>query len=370
MGSLIERYDKNRNSRWLVKIRKKGYKLVCKTFRRKTDALNFMRDTESDMDRGIFKYYEATKHTIADMINKYEKQYLNEPTNDYHRASKNMLDWWKDKIGYLYLSAVTPAILAEQLQVLRNEDIHKGSSNNKNITKRTPATVNRYYAALSVAFSKCYEEYEWISENPMKKVKKLKEPKGRTRMLSDEEIKKLLHSCKLNQNPYILPVVCIGLFTGARLNEIMSLTWQDVNFSRETLTYKDTKNGETRTVSLFKPVIPLLIQLKENPPKIKSEYVFPRRDGKAPFSIKKIWNEVRNEALLNDFRFHDLRHSAASFLAMDGANLIEIAEILGHKTLAMVKRYSHLTTEHTLQVLRDMNMNKYKNFDLLNIMQM
>lgn len=108
----------------------------------------------------------------------------------------------------------------------------------------------------------------------MKKIKKLKEPKGRTRVLSDDKIKRLLRSCAQNQNPYILTVVCIGLFTGARLNEVMRLTWKDVNFTKETLTCTDTKNGETQTVSIFEAIIPHLVQLKENPPKAKSNFVF------------------------------------------------------------------------------------------------
>ena len=88
---------------------------------------------------------------------------------------------------------------------------------------------------------------------------------------------------------------------------------------------------------------------------IKSDYLFPRSDGKGPIDIRKAWENAREKAGIIDFRFHDLRHSAASYLAMNGAGQLEIAEVLGHKTLQMVKRYSHLSEDHTRDVVEKMN---------------
>jgi integrase len=89
--------------------------------------------------------------------------------------------------------------------------------------------------------------------------------------------------------------------------------------------------------------------------RIDSDLVFPHVDGTRPFLLRGPWEGAVKEAKIEDFRFHDLRHSAASYLAMNGATLAEIAEILGHKTLQMVKRYSHLTEQHTSQVVSRMN---------------
>jgi integrase len=83
--------------------------------------------------------------------------------------------------------------------------------------------------------------------------------------------------------------------------------------------------------------------------------LFPRRDGQGPIDIRKAWENARNAAGLKDFRFHDLRHSTASYLAMNGASLVEIAEVLGHRTLQMVRRYAHLSESHVKDVVGRMN---------------
>jgi integrase len=89
--------------------------------------------------------------------------------------------------------------------------------------------------------------------------------------------------------------------------------------------------------------------------RIDSPFVFPSRNGKKPFDIRRAWEAARKKADIPDFCFHDLRHSAASYLAMNGASLAEIAEILGHKTLSMVKRYAHLSEAYTAGVVARMN---------------
>ncbi len=86
-----------------------------------------------------------------------------------------------------------------------------------------------------------------------------------------------------------------------------------------------------------------------------SDFVFPSVDGRKPFSFRPYWNVAVERAKVKDFRFHDLRHTAASYLAMNGATLLEIADVLGHKTLEMMKRYAHLADSHKAGVLERMN---------------
>ena len=119
-------------------------------------------------------------------------------------------------------------------------------------------------------------------------------------------------------------------------------------------TFRDTKNGESRTLSLT----PHLLDILTNERKRKitfSKYVFPSQDGSQPADITCGWNEAVKKANLTNVRFHDLRHTAASHLAMNGASTLEIAAILGHKTLAMVKRYSHFSNSATAKTLQRMN---------------
>ena len=134
--------------------------------------------------------------------------------------------------------------------------------------------------------------------------------------------------------------------------ELLNLTWHDVDLKRGTITIHETKNGERRTLPLTGIALELLRQQIR---RIDTSFVFPSPDGKKPLDIRSAWDTALRRAEIPDFRFHDLRHSAASYLAMNGASLMEIAEILGHKTLAMVKRYAHLSESHTRSVVARMN---------------
>lgn len=213
-----------------------------------------------------------------------------------------------------------------------------------------PTTVVCYLAALSHAFTIAVKEWGWMEDAPMRRVSKPKEPRGRVRFLSDEERGRLLEACRASENPYLYPVVVLALSTGARKMEILSLRWHDVNFQRQVLTLHTTKNGERRVLPSHGHAWDLL-QQHAKVRRIDSPFVFPSRNGHKPFDIRRAWEAVLKEANIPDFCFHDLRHSAASYLAMDGASLAEIAEILGHKTLAMVKRYAHLSAAHTAGVV-------------------
>ncbi len=120
----------------------------------------------------------------------------------------------------------------------------------------------------------------------------------------------------------------------------------------------DTKNGEDRGVPITSVVYNELKEYSKNR-KPDSEFLFARPDGKKPLFMMKGFRNALKKCNITDFRFHDLRHTAASFLAMDGASLLEIAETLGHKTLSMVQRYSHLTKKHTKTLLEKMNKKQF-----------
>ena len=135
---------------------------------------------------------------------------------------------------------------------------------------------------------------------------------------------------------------------------MLSLHWADVDVKRGMLTFRKTKNGETRTVPLTGYALDVLAH-HTTIHRLDTTLVFPDRTGTRPMSIREAWEYAVKRAGLQDFRFHDLRHSAASYLAMGGASLAEIAEVLGHKTLQMTKRYTHLTESHTRGVVERMN---------------
>jgi len=193
-----------------------------------------------------------------------------------------------------------------------------------------------------------------MNENPCQRVSKPTEPRGRIRFLSDDERQQLLEACKPSRCPYLYIVVLIALSTGARKNEILGLQWPDVNLAEGKLIFHNTKNQKRRSVPLTGPALKLMRQ-HATVRRIDTSLVFPRNDGQKPLDIRSAWEVARTHAGIEDFRFHDLRHSAASYLAMSGASLAEIAEVLGHKTLQMVQRYAHLSEAHTTRVVARMN---------------
>ena len=139
-----------------------------------------------------------------------------------------------------------------------------------------------------------------------------------------------------------------------RQGEILNLRWRDIDFEKERIIIPETKNGEIRQVAITGHCLEL-VKLLDKVRRLDSIYLFPGKFPKRPIDIRSAWETAIKKAEIPNFKFHDLRHSCASYLAMNGASLAEIAEVLGHKTLAMVKRYAHLSETHTAGVISRMN---------------
>jgi integrase len=167
----------------------------------------------------------------------------------------------------------------------------------------------------------------WIKENPLNFVSKLKEPNGRIRYLSDEERENLLIACQDSKNPYLHTIVILALSTGMRLGEILNLPWSNVDFKHQRIILEETKNGERRQVPLKGKALELLQQL-QNQHILCSKLLFPSKYYfNKPTDIRSAWENALKRASIKNFRFHDLRHSCASYLAMNGCSIVEIAVV-------------------------------------------
>lgn len=343
MATIVERTLAGGKKSFQATIRLRGYPTQTASFARKTDAKRWAESTEAAMREGrYFKTSESRKHTLGDLVDQYNKDII--PTKGrFGRDQETQLQWWKCQFGPYLLCDITPAMVAEGRDRLLSEKIGPKKL-------RSPATVVRYLAALSHAFSVAVKEWGWISENPLSRVRKPKEPEGRTRFLDPTEIKRLLEACRENPNSFLYPIVVLALSSGMRFSEILRLRWEDIDLERQLLVLKKTKNKERRTVPLAGPAFQQLQELSKGKP-AGARFVFALEGSKKPVNIRKAWLRAKVEAEISNFRFHDLRHTAASYLAMNGATTLEIAEILGHKTLAMVKRYAHLSAPHTRRVI-------------------
>jgi len=349
MANIEKRNSSNGAANYRVKIRLKGFPVQSATFERITDARKWAQQTESAIREGRhFKTTEGKRHTLAELIDRYIRNVLpHKPKSAYDQTRQ--LKWWSAEIGSHALSDVTPSLIAQYRDKLSGGITRHGKP-------RAPATVNRYLAALSIVFTTAVKEWGWVDDTPMRKVTKGKESRGRVRFLSDDERPRLLKTCKASSNPYLYPVVVLALSTGMRQGEIMRLTWDDVDLNRGRAILHETKNDERRAVAITGHALGLLKELSKVR-RIDSNFLFPA-NGNNPrkaMNLRAPWEAALKRADVEDFRFHDLRHSAASYLAMNGASLAEIAEVLGHKTLQMVKRYAHLSEGHTAKVVESMN---------------
>ena len=348
MASIEKRTTDSGDTSYRVKIRLKGYPTQTATFNRLTDAKKWVTVTEAAIKEGRhFKTTEAKKHTLGDLVDRYIKDVL--PTKPKQApAQRPQLERWKAEIGNYALADITPALIVECRDKLLTEPTPRGE-------QRSPATVVRYMAALSHAFTIAVNEWQWLEDSPMRKVKKPKESKGRVRWLDDDERVKLLAACKESSNVWLYPCVILALSSGMRQAELMGLKWQDVNLKDGFLVLHETKNGDRRRVPLSGLALSLL-QEHAKVRRLDSQLLFPSNSNpQNPIDLRKPWLGALKRADIIDFHWHDLRHSTASYLAMNGASLAEIAEILGHKTLQMVKRYAHLSDGHVSSVIESMN---------------
>lgn len=352
MASIQKRKNSSGDTSYRVQVRLKGYPPQQATFSRLTDARDWAQQTETAMkQRRFFKTAEAKRHTVADMIDRYLETLSREKPKRF-KDVKSMLDWWRSELGYCILADLTTAQITEKIDALSRRT--KAGRNGKEKTI-TPSRVNRYISAFSHACTVAYNEWEWLEQHPMKRIKKKKEPRGRVRFLDDKERGQLLDACKQANSEYLYVIVVLALSTGARRSELTNLKWKDIDLNRRVIMLHETKNDDRRVLPLSGHALEL-IQSLSSQRDVASEYVFAsHKNPLQPWDMQSAWKFAVKRAGLKDFRFHDLRHSAASYLAMNGASLAEIAEVLGHKTLQMVKRYAHLSEAHTSRVVASMN---------------
>lgn len=331
-----------------AQVRLRGHPPVTATFERLTDARKWSQQTEAAIREGrYFPTHQAKRRTLADLVDRRLETVRIKRAHDYDRQ-RALLGWWKSQIGDYTLDQCTPALIAEYRDKLLAENI----GTREKAKHRRPATANRFMAALGKAFSDAVREWHWLNDNPMRRVTKEREAPGRVRYLSDEEREALLRACGESKLPELRLIVLLALTTGMRRGELLGLRWPDMDLERRLIVLEKTKNRERRSVPAVSEVAALLRE-HSKVRRLNTDLVFAAANGK-PLSIDKAWYAALEAAKVEDFRFHDLRHSCASYLAMSGATTPEIAAVLGHKTLAMVKRYAHLSDQHVGTVVERM----------------
>jgi integrase len=287
---------------------------------------------------------EADNHTVAEAIQKFQTEYLPTKSRSTQASYGNSLKYWSKLFGSKKLSELDE----DEIQIARDELTGSGLAN---------STLNRYIAALSSMITVCTEDYKWCRKyeikdgarvktgnmiNPCKSIKQRKEPDSRVRFLLPEESKRLLKACQ----PDLKDAVMLSLLTGARKSEIWNLRFDSVNLEKKVVSFWHTKNNKPRSVPLYGDSF-LILQRRFEALEGRSEWVFPRNTNfSKPKSFSDQWYKALDKSGLEDFHYHDLRHTAASYMVMAGVTLSAVSEILGHSDIMMTFRYAHLAPTH------------------------
>jgi len=244
----------------------------------------------------------------------------------------NKTSWKDDKerlaklAGFLGVNKLLDEITSYDIEKFKGHRLQQGIK---------VSTVNRYLAILKTMFNKAIE---WgnAKDNPVRKVKFFKENNERTRFLEKEEIERLLNA----SSPYLKDVIITALNTGLRYSEIFSLKWSDMDFRNNLVFIHKTKNKEKRIIPMNTPLKRVFVSRREHS---AVEFVFPKKCTRESFK------KTLERAIIKDFKFHDLRHTYASYLVMNGVDLMTVKELLGHKTIKMTLRYAHLSQDHKMR---------------------
>jgi integrase len=350
MASISTRRTASGAVRHIARIRMRGFPQLVRSFERKTDAREWVQRTETSLrESRNFPARKRTQRTVGELIERYRAEAM--PASCAGAYGPH-LAWWRERLGSYRLAEVRPDVIAK----LRDRLLAEPGSTGR---RRSGTTVNRYLNTLSAVFTFGEsEEVEWVESNPVRRVRRKKEPKGRTRFLSrpvdepESELERLLAACRASKNGILHDLVIVGLLTGMRENEILCLRRRYVRMRERgiALPAEATKTGEARFVPLVGEALAVVARRVEE----KEEYLF-RESGRRnapeiPRFPRKAWKKALAEAKIENFRFHDLRHTHGSYLAMKGASNRELMEALGHKTVTMAARYSHLADVHKREV--------------------
>lgn len=387
-----------------AEIRMRGVKPYSKSFIRLSDAKVWAKKQDEITQCQAAGIQTIEYYTVAQAVERFYAECLPQRNK---RVASRLLMWWKTELGERYLHTIRPAELIGIRNKLLKEPKKRSKKGFKdpvpcfdkkgNPVFRKPKTVQDYLDQLSTLYNKAIKEWEWVSVNPVQNVKKLKIQNERNRYLSDHyhlwpgedeprhwdelseyeqldavtkfprayELPRLINALlgqrsahKLqNSNPmlaYYLFVIQLG--AGLRLSEATHMAWEEndlvehpiviVDLKREVLLLKSTKcDASPRMKPLCQEAFVVLKKLYAER-RYDTPLVFPNSAGSAPFKFERRICRAITDAGLEDFRWHDLRHTTASYLSMMGAGQKEIMEALHHKSLKASQRYQHLSDTH------------------------
>ena len=321
MAYIIKRKHKNYSS-YLVRIKRKGFKIIFKTFLQKSDAIKWARAMERKLDQGDFSdYSEATRVTLGDLFKRFisEGKHLSRKDERAYRFRVNTLG--QDIIADTNLLRLSPKHIIE-FKERRSRVV-------------SPTTINKDLSFISVVIDTAIHDWGiYLPHNPLRLVKREREPNPRTRILDEDEYQRLLKACDqikrirhrkadMAIQLYFKSMVIFSVETGIRQGELLSAKYDDINMKNRTLLLRDTKNSRDHLLPLSAKALDILVKN----PREGYDRIFPiSRD-----SLKFWFNQVRRKAKLKDFRWHDMRRIFVSRAFEKGLSVAEVQASTNHK---------------------------------------
>lgn len=324
---------------WKALIRKQGWPTKAKTFRTRRDADDWARRTEDSMVRGVYiERGPSERMLLADALLRYLAEVTPLKKSATQRAERVRAATLTANLGKYSLAALDPELVASY----RDKRLAQGKS---------ASTVRLELALLGHLFTVAIKEWRLgLARNPVSIIRKPTPARGRDRRLSATDELRLRAAVGQHANPMMTWIFEIALETGMRAGEIIGLRMSQVDLARRIVRLSDTKNNSARTVPLTKSAQLSFSKSLSNPIRpADCDLVFfgePGRDGvRRPYNFNKVWLGIKRKLGISDLRFHDLRHEAVSRLVEAGLSDQEVSAISGHKSMQMLKRYTHLRAE-------------------------
>ncbi len=348
MARIQTRKGKKRTT-YTATVRIQGNPTLARTFDTKGEAKKWAADIETQVRAGRYQdIRSAEKILFADVLKKYLEQIS---TTKRPNSARRDRDSAKALLAGFGTEILFTSVNTQRIAAYRDSRIKEVSA----------STIQKEFALLSHLFNIARREWGLPVDNPVKDVSRPKIANNRTRFLTIEEAHKLLETSKTSRNRKLYPYLLLMMHTGMRPSEAAGLQWGDIDLEARLIKLHITKTDMRYVPLTEKAGNALSLILPEDA--TKETYVFLpteslnsiRLQNVPSLHFKRSFQTVRAKAGLEDVRLHDLRHTAASHLMMAGVDIRTLAEILGHKTMQMVHRYTHLLNDHKLKAVDRIN---------------
>ncbi len=333
MATIQARKGKRGGVRYTATVRMRGHRSLSRTFSTKREAADWAADIEAAIRARRYNDPRLGQVPFGKAVEKYLAQVSVRKAVTTQQRERGAARVLVRELGHdTPMAEITPRVVA--------------AYRDRRLRDVSAYTVRLELALLSHLYRVARREWEIPVDNPVANIDRPKEPTGRDVFLSVDEARRLLAECRRAKNPLLYPYVLLLLQSAMRPGEAASVRAWQIDIDRRSLILIDTKNGDRRPVPLTGPAVEALTPLVAG--RRPEDFVFVR--GRLPAIPNQVFREgferARVRAGVPHVRMHDLRHTAASWLIMRGVDLRTLAAILGHRTLQMVLRYTHLDDAH------------------------